>query len=74
MKAAQIIVRSLDDNSKQMRMEAAKDILDRSGHRPADHASVVIAMGKSSDDHLVIRVVREQERPNIPSMRMNNGA
>lgn len=74
VKAAHIVVRALDDTSKTMRMEAAKDILDRSGHRPADHASVVIAMGKGADDHLVIRVVRESERPNIPEMQVHNGS
>lgn len=74
VKAARIVVRALDDSSKAMRMEAAKDILDRSGHRPTDHASVVIAMGKGADDHLVIRVVRESERPHIPEMQVHNGS
>lgn len=66
--AAKTIVTALKSNSKKLQMEAAKDILDRSGHRPIDHAQVNINLNKGADDQLVIRVVREQERPHIPTL------
>lgn len=73
--AAKVIVQNLKSNSKRMQFDAARDILDRSGHRPADHASVSINMNKGADDQLVIRVVREAERPHIPTLDIrSNGS
>lgn len=69
--AANVVVGNLKSGSKSMQFDAARDILDRSGHRPADHAAINVTLNKGEDDHLVIRVVRESERPHIPSYDMN---
>src|SRR4030095_3686589 len=55
--AAQVVVSNLRSASKRMQFDAARDILDRSGHRPVDHATVNIALAQGTDDALVIRVV-----------------
>lgn len=73
--AAKTVVSQLRSGSNRMKFDAARDILDRSGHRPADHSSVSINLNKGSDDQLVIRVVREQDRPTIPTLDIHlNGA
>jgi hypothetical protein len=73
--AANVVVSGLRSSSKRMAFDAARDILDRSGHRPADHASISINLNKGTDDQLVIRVVREADRPKIPTLDMTaNGA
>jgi hypothetical protein len=73
--AAHVVVSGLRASSKRMAFDAARDILDRSGHRPADHASISINLNKGTDDQLVIRVVREAERPIIPTLDIRaNGA
>lgn len=73
--AANVVVSNLRSGSKRMAFDAARDILDRSGHRPADHASISINLNKGTDDQLVIRVVREADRPKIPTLDMTaNGA
>jgi hypothetical protein len=69
--AAHVVVSNLRSASKRMQFDAAKDILDRSGHRPADHATINVALNRDSDDALVIRVVRDSEKPNIPGMTVN---
>jgi len=69
--AAQVVVSNLRSASKRMQFEAARDILDRLGHRPADHASISIALGRDSEDALVIRVVRESDKPHIPGININ---
>lgn len=66
--AAQAVVHTLRNGSSRMKFDAARDILDRSGHRPADHAGISINLNKGTDDQLVIRVVREQDRPHIPTL------
>lgn len=72
--AATIIAATLKSPSKRMQFDAARDILDRSGHRPVDHSSVSINLNKGTDDQLVIRVVREADRPHIPTLDIRNGA
>jgi hypothetical protein len=73
--AAHVVASNLRSPSKRMQFDAARDILDRSGHRPADHAGISINLNKGTDDQLVIRIVRESERPNIPTLDIRaNGA
>lgn len=69
--AAGIVVNALRSKSPRMQMEAAKDVLDRSGHRPADHQSLNLKIG--DEDSLVIRVVRESEKPRIPTIDLSVG-
>lgn len=74
--AAQVVVRAAKKASGRMQFDAARDILDRSGHRPVDHASLSLSINDGGDD-LVIRVVRESEKPKIPTIDMSpkhNGA
>ncbi len=52
--AAQVVVRALDEGTRADRMAAAKDILDRSGHRPSD----VIEHRHRMDGGLVIEIVK----------------
>lgn len=66
--AARVVVSGLRSKSARAAFDAAKDILDRSGHRPADHATINVNLGKEADDALVIRVVRESDRPVIPTV------
>jgi hypothetical protein len=56
-----------------MRFDAAKDVLDRNGHRPADRANLALNIN-GFDDELVIRVVRESERPSIPTLNVKPNA
>lgn len=73
--AAHVVVGTAKSAKGRLQFDAARDILDRSGHRPADHASISLNIENGSDD-LVIRVVRESEKPRIPTidMGMKNGA
>lgn len=66
--AASVVANTLKSSNKRMSFDAARDILDRSGHRPADNAGISIHMNSGKDDQLVIRVVRESERPHIPTL------
>jgi len=54
--AAQVIVRAMDEGTRADRMAAAKDILDRSGHRPSD----VVEHRHKLDGGLVIEIVRKE--------------
>ena len=51
---------------------AARDILDRNNHRPVDHAELSLTV--NGDDDLIIRVVRDSERPRIPTVELKPGA
>lgn len=66
--AANVVVSNLRSTSKRMQFDAARDILDRSGHRPVDHATVNVSLNKDNEDTLVIRVVRESDRPIVPTI------
>jgi hypothetical protein len=66
--AARVVVSSLRSSSVRMQFDAARDILDRSGHRPADHSAININLNRGDDDALVIRVVRESDLPKIPTI------
>jgi len=73
--AAKAVVNVLRNGSSRMKFDAARDILDRSGHRPTDNAGISINLNKGTDDQLVIRVVREADRPHIPTLDIRaNGA
>lgn len=52
--AAQVMVRAMDEGTRADRMAAARDILDRSGHRPSD----VVEHRHRMDGGLVIEIVR----------------
>jgi hypothetical protein len=52
--AAQVVVRAMEDGTRADRMAAARDILDRSGHRPSD----VVEHRHRMDGGLVIEIVR----------------
>lgn len=71
--AAQIVVQTLNSKSAKMKFDAARDVLDRSGHRPADRANMTLNIN-GFDDELIIRVVRESERPHIPTMNVKPDA
>lgn len=52
--AAQVVVRAMEEGTRADRIAAAKDILDRSGHRPSD----VVEHRHRMDGGLVIEIVR----------------
>lgn len=52
--AAQVVVRAMDEGTRADRMAAARDILDRSGHRPSD----VVEHRHRMDGGLVIEIVK----------------
>jgi hypothetical protein len=68
--AATVVVNAAKKSSGRMQFDAARDILDRSGHRPVDHAALSLSINDGGDD-LVIRVVRESEKPRIPTIDMS---
>jgi hypothetical protein len=52
--AANVVVRAMDEGTRADRMAAARDILDRSGHRPSD----VVEHRHRMDGGLVIEIVK----------------
>jgi hypothetical protein len=64
--AAQVMVRALDDGTRADRMAAARDILDRSGHRPSD----VVEHRHRMDGGLVIEIVR-RDTSQMPTIDMD---
>jgi hypothetical protein len=54
--AAGVIVRAMEEGTRADRISAAKDILDRSGHRPSD----VVEHRHKLDGGLVIEIVRKE--------------
>jgi hypothetical protein len=52
--AAQVMVRAMEEGARADRMAAARDILDRSGHRPSD----VVEHRHRMDGGLVIEIVK----------------
>jgi len=63
--AAQVMVDALQAGTRADRMAAARDVLDRSGHRPAD----VVEHRHRMDGGLVIEVVR-RDAVNVPTIDM----
>jgi hypothetical protein len=66
--AAQVVIRSLDEGTRADRMAAARDILDRSGHRPSD----VVEHRHRMDGGLVIEIVR-RDGAVLPTIDMEPG-
>lgn len=65
-KAAKGMVRNLRHKSADISLAAHKDILDRSGFRPADKVEHTHNIGNGSE--LVIRVIRQGDADNIPTL------
>jgi hypothetical protein len=65
-RAVGVLVDGLAAGSRTDRLAAARDLLDRAGHRPAD----VIEHRHRVDGGLIIEVVRKDERENIPVIEM----
>jgi hypothetical protein len=55
--AARVVVQAMEEGTRADRMAAAKDILDRSGHRPSD----VVEHRHRMDGGLVIEIVKRNE-------------
>jgi hypothetical protein len=70
--AANTVVHVAKNGKGRMQFDAARDILDRSGHRPADRAALSFNLETGGDD-LIIRVVRESEKPRVPTLDLSNG-
>src|SRR5262249_43752506 len=66
-RAALTVVDSLDAGSRSDRMAAARDILDRSGLRPAD----VVEHRHRMDGGLVIEIVKRDDSAKVPTIDMN---
>jgi hypothetical protein len=64
--AATVMVRAMEEGSRSDRIQAAKDILDRSGHRPSD----VVEHRHRMDGGLVIEIVRRGDASNVPQIDM----
>lgn len=63
-RAARVLVEALEDGSRPERMAAAKDLLDRAGHRPAD----VVEHRHRMDGGLIVEVIRKDERDRLPTI------
>jgi hypothetical protein len=63
--AAQVMVNALEEGTRADRMAAARDILDRSGHRPSD----VVEHRHRMDGGLVIEIVR-RDTSQLPTIEM----
>ena len=66
--AAQVVVRAMQEGSRADRLAAAKDILDRSGHRPSD----VVEHRHRMDGGLVIEIVK-RDGAQVPTIDMEQG-
>ena len=62
------VVETLNSKSGDLRLNAAKDVLDRSGFRPADRVEHVHSIG--NDAELTIRVTRDSDKDDIPTIDM----
>jgi hypothetical protein len=64
--AAEVVVRAMEEGTRADRMAAARDILDRSGHRPSD----VVEHRHRMDGGLVIEIVR-RDGAVVPTIEMD---
>lgn len=64
--AAQVMVRAMGEGTRADRMAAARDILDRAGHRPSD----VVEHRHRMDGGLVIEIVRKDTSDKFPVLDM----
>jgi len=67
-RAANVMVDNLDAANRQDRMAAARDILDRSGHRPSD----VVEHRHRMDGGLVIEIVKRDTSERMPTIDMED--
>jgi len=67
-RAASTMVDALDAPTRADRMAAARDILDRSGHRPTD----VVEHRHRMDGGLVIEIVRRDDNDKLPTIDMGS--
>jgi hypothetical protein len=67
--AATVMVRAMQEGTRADRVAAAKDILDRSGHRPSD----VVEHRHRMDGGLVIEIVRRDGGVHVPQIDMMLG-
>jgi hypothetical protein len=65
-RAAETMVDALNAGTRSDRMSAARDILDRSGHRPAD----VVEHRHRMDGELVIEIVKRDDGKHAPTIDM----
>lgn len=68
--AADRIVQGLNSKSGDIRMAAAKDILDRSGHRAADRVEHIHSFGEEAE--LTIRVTHDSDKDDIPTIDLKS--
>jgi hypothetical protein len=66
--AAKVVVEEIKEGNRSDRVAAAKDILDRSGHRPSD----VVEHRHRMDGGLVIEIVR-RDGATLPTIEMETG-
>lgn len=66
-KAAKVVVQAMEEGNRADRVAAAKDILDRSGHRPSD----VVEHRHRMDGGLVIEIVR-RDGATLPTIDMES--
>jgi hypothetical protein len=66
--AAKVVVEAMQEGNRSDRVAAAKDILDRSGHRPSD----VVEHRHRMDGGLVIEIVR-RDGATLPTIEMETG-
>jgi hypothetical protein len=64
--AAKVMVEALSTGNRSDRISAAKDVLDRAGHRPAD----IVEHRHRMDGGLVIEIVRRDNAGNVPTIEM----
>jgi hypothetical protein len=64
--AAQVVVRAMEEGTRADRVAAARDILDRAGHRPSD----VVEHRHRMDGGLVIEIVRKDTSGTFPVVDM----
>ena len=65
-RAADVMVEALETGNRADRISAAKDVLDRAGHRPAD----IVEHRHRMDGGLVIEIVRRDNAESVPTIDM----
>jgi len=67
-RAASVMVEALETGNRADRISAAKDVLDRAGHRPAD----IVEHRHRMDGGLVIEIVRRDNANDVPTIDMES--
>lgn len=71
-KAARGMVKGLKSKHADIKHSSQKDILDRAGHRPSDRVEHIHSIDTGSE--LVIRVIRQSDDDNIPTLELDANA